>query len=156
LGIFHAANSVTLLIAVFSMSITRIILVDDDPLITDALPLLLKIHLPVQILTCNTARAALREIAVTPPHLLITDVKMPEISGLELAQRAREIHAKLPIIVLTGYGDDPDITRQITNLGNVRLLHKPWKTVELLSAIRDLVHLSLVDPSLDSAPDRVS
>jgi FixJ family two-component response regulator len=49
------------------------------------------------------------------------------------------VDANLPVIILTGYGDDPDLMEAAKRLQNVCVLQKPWNTEILLKAIREMV-----------------
>ena len=55
--------------------------------------------------TASNGKAALDFIDRNPVDILITDIRMPEMDGLELCQRVREKHRELVIILLTGYAD---------------------------------------------------
>ena len=55
--------------------------------------------------TASNGKEALDFIERNPVDILITDIRMPEMDGLELCQRVREKHRELAIILLTGYAD---------------------------------------------------
>jgi FixJ family two-component response regulator len=65
---------------------------------------------------------------------LILDVKMPGMSGLELQRYLTSAHRKLPIIFVTGHGDDI-MRKQALNAGAVEFLYKPFSDESLLSAV---------------------
>ena len=66
---------------------------------------------------------------------IVTDVRMPEISGLELLQRLHEKEVQLPVIVITGHGDVP-LAVEAMKLGAVDFLEKPFDEEVLLSSIK--------------------
>ena len=70
--------------------------------------------------------------------LLITDISMPELSGLELIEKAREYRPNLPCIILTGY-EEFDYARKAVSLGVLRYLLKPVDIEELTQVISALV-----------------
>ena len=73
----------------------------------------------------------------TPPHLVISDIKMPYRNGYEIyasAQRARE---GMPVVLMTGFGYDPN--HSIVRAGQERMqsvLFKPFKTAQLVEAVK--------------------
>jgi signal transduction histidine kinase/ActR/RegA family two-component response regulator len=68
--------------------------------------------------------------------LLITDVVMPEMSGVELAARFREQHPGVPIIYVSGHFDEEAVRREVAG-GGARLLAKPFTLDALRTTIRD-------------------
>lgn len=80
-----------------------------------------------------SALSFLRNISADT-DLLITDVKMPVMNGLELQSKLIELGKPLPVIVITALLDD-EITRQAFGLGAVACLAKPFDESALLSAI---------------------
>jgi FixJ family two-component response regulator len=70
------------------------------------------------------------------PDCVILDLQMPDMTGLEVQRRLNEHHARLPIIVITGY-DTPGTRDRCFALGAKHYLCKPVDTETLLSSIRD-------------------
>ena len=64
--------------------------------------------------------------------MLITDVGLPDRTGLELAEEARELNGELPVIFATGGIQ----TYTGTDLGNCKILNKPFSDTDLLAAIK--------------------
>ena len=73
-------------------------------------------------------------VSLTDLDLLITDIKMPFITGLELAKTLKETHPLLQIIILSGF-DDFDFAKQAINLDAVAYLSKPLSFEELRQAL---------------------
>jgi CheY-like chemotaxis protein len=71
-----------------------------------------------------------------PSDLLITDVRMPWTTGLQVALSARNSGMDLPIIVMTAYPDD-EIRTQISQLDSTVLLTKPFQPDELICLVRE-------------------
>lgn len=73
-----------------------------------------------------------------PVDLLITDVRMPWMTGFQVSLAARNAGLTMPIIVVTAFGDD-QLRSQVERLGSARLLSKPFHPEELLSLARSLL-----------------
>ncbi|MGD0836067.1 MAG: response regulator [Polyangia bacterium] len=71
-----------------------------------------------------------------PVDLLITDVRMPWMTGFQVALSARNSGLGLPIIVVTAFPDDT-LRAQVENLGSAVLLTKPFHPEELLALVRE-------------------
>jgi CheY-like chemotaxis protein len=112
-----------------------ILVCDDEPHILEGLRHLLQGN-DREIVLVSGAKAALQVIQKQGFDLLITDVMMPEMSGLELvaALRSREATKSLPIIILTAKGQahDADMAR---NVWDATVVGKPFKPQQLREAV---------------------
>jgi DNA-binding response OmpR family regulator len=70
--------------------------------------------------------------------LVITDVQMPLMDGMELVQRLKETHPDLPILVMTGYGEG-ELEGRLESLGNCQIVGKPFRLDDLMERIRLLI-----------------
>lgn len=68
------------------------------------------------------------------PNLIITDVRMPKMDGLEMVSRLRQAHCKAKVIMLTAYGEF-EYARRALQLGAVDYLLKPFRNQDLVAAI---------------------
>ena len=73
----------------------------------------------------------------TPVDLVITDLRMPIVSGMTVVYAIHNIFPALPIIVLTAFGS-PDVKAECLRQGAAALLEKPLDTGQLLAAIKDV------------------
>jgi CheY-like chemotaxis protein len=73
-----------------------------------------------------------------PVDLLITDVRMPWMTGVQVSLAARNAGLTMPIIVVTAFADD-QMRAQVERLGSASLLSKPFHPEELLSLARSLL-----------------
>src|SRR5579872_1831338 len=115
-------------------ALPRILIVDDDP----AQRSLLNSFLTSQGFTTmpvDSGERALEVLRAGPVGMMISDVRMPGISGLETLRLARKEHALLPILLVTAYTDVRDAVGAIRD-GAVDYLAKPIDLDELLAAVR--------------------
>jgi len=80
-----------------------VLVVDDEELYRRALERILK-RVGYEVVTARDASEAMRVVSTQPLDLVLSDVKMPGINGLELVRQIHEFDADLPCIVITGYG----------------------------------------------------
>ena len=113
-----------------------VFVVDDNYKIRDAMQwLFVSIDLPVE--TFISAAHFLENYNPERPGCLIIDVRMPEMSGLELLAYLKSKKSRLPVIVITGYGDIPMAVRAI-KAGAVNFISKPLNEQYLIDLIQDL------------------
>jgi len=110
-----------------------VFVVDDDEAVCDSLQMLLR-SVGLTAATYSSAESFLSEFATDRSGCLVLDVRMPGISGLDLAQTLRDRHATLPIIFITGHGDVP-MAVEAMRLGAMDFLQKPFRDQELLDRI---------------------
>ena len=123
-------------------------IVDDDSDVRDALGLLLGLR-GYRTLLYESAEAFLRELTPDLAGCLITDIRMPGMSGLELQQELGERCHTLPVVVLTAHGN-VTLARAALRAQAVDFLSKPCKQEELVAAIevgfeRECARLALLD-----------
>lgn len=71
--------------------------------------------------------------------IVLTDYSMPEMNGIELLKKIREIHSTLPVIIMTAYGDK-DLVVQAMHCRCSGFIDKPFDMDELLEEIRQFDH----------------
>jgi two-component system response regulator FixJ len=112
--------------------------IDDDEAVRQSLAFLLRAN-AIAVETYESGVAFLG----AAPHLksgcVITDVRMPEISGIDLLRRLKELRAPLPVIVITGHGDVP-LAVEAMKFGAVDFLEKPFGDDVLLTAVRSALN----------------
>ena len=111
-----------------------VFVVDDDEAICDLVRRLVEsVGLPVE--THATARSFLDAHDPARPGCLVTDVRLPIVSGLELQQELKAGGSPLPVIVITGHADVPMAVRAM-RAGAVDLIEKPLNEQRLLESIQ--------------------
>ena len=93
-----------------------------------------------QVFTAGSAREALELLKENRPEIMITDIRMSGMSGLELIEAAKEILPALRVLVLTGY-DSFEYARQSLRLKVQDFFLKPVEESDLSQAIREQVHV---------------
>jgi CheY-like chemotaxis protein len=114
----------------------RLLVVDDEADITSLLESILT-NLGYQVTVFNNSEEALARITHTPEafDLLITDITMPQLTGLELTTKALAIRSDLPVILCTGFSELIN-QKQAYALGIRTYLMKPISLRELAIAVR--------------------
>ena len=116
----------------------NILIVDDEKDVTD----FLKIELEdccggLNVITKNSGYEALKVVFQGEIDLLITDIAMPDMDGYELYSRTKECNENLPIIMMTGFGYDPNhavVKSKKAGLKNV--VFKPFDMNKLVSILK--------------------
>jgi two-component system response regulator FixJ len=111
----------------------RVHLIDDDAGVRDSLSFLLGMA-DIAVTTYESAGAFLA-VAADARGCVVTDVRMPEIDGLTLLARLKDMDVRLPTIVITGQAD-VSMAVQAMKLGAVDFLEKPFDEAILLSTVR--------------------
>ncbi|HEX4716592.1 MAG TPA: response regulator transcription factor [Ktedonobacteraceae bacterium] len=119
---------------------THILLVDDDPRLTSALRRTLSYE-GYQISTVSDGESALNQIRLNPPDLLILDLMLPGISGMEVCRRLRSAGEKMAVLMLTARDAVADRVSGLET-GADDYLVKPFATKELLARVKALLRRS--------------
>ena len=114
----------------------RLLLVDDDPAVRMTLGSLLRAagH---TVLEAEGGTEGIRLLTEAPPEIMITDLGMPEVSGWDVARFAKAHHPNLPVILLTGWGEEAASAEGDPHAID-RILGKPVRLQELIAAVDDL------------------
>jgi two-component system response regulator FixJ len=108
--------------------------IDDDQAMRDSLAFLMD-SADLAARTYDSALAFLDRLAEAESGCILTDVRMPEMSGLELIARLKELGVALPVVVMTGHADVP-LAIQAMKAGVHDFIEKPFDDEVLLGAVR--------------------
>jgi FixJ family two-component response regulator len=111
-----------------------VFVVDDDPAVCVAVKRLIR-SVGIEVQTFNSAQEFLESKRADVPGCLVLDVRLPDLSGLDLQQELATANIDLPIIFVTGHGDIPMSVRAM-KAGAVEFLTKPYREQDLLEAIQ--------------------
>ncbi|MCD4827967.1 MAG: response regulator [Candidatus Cloacimonetes bacterium] len=115
-----------------------VLVVDDETEVTDFLRLELEDR-GFEVRTENSGYTALQHVMRNEVDILLTDIAMPDMDGFELYRRSLELDETLPIIMMTGFGYDPNHTVvKARQEGLQHILYKPFETDDLASLIERL------------------
>ncbi|MFZ5814912.1 MAG: response regulator transcription factor [Bacillota bacterium] len=114
----------------------RVLVVDDDVKITSFLRRSLALE-GYEVLVANSGTEALRVVADAPPDLMILDIMMPDVDGLEVCRRVRAAGEEFPILMLTAKDSILDRVKGLDQ-GADDYLVKPFALEELLARLRAL------------------
>jgi two-component system, LuxR family, response regulator FixJ len=107
--------------------------IDDDDAVRSSLEFLLQTA-KINVRTYDSAKTFLADYKPSERGCIVTDVRMPEISGVELLRRLKEMSIDLPVIVITGHGD-VSLAVEAMKAGAVDFLEKPFEDDRFLAAI---------------------
>jgi len=111
-----------------------ILVVDDDIAVREALSKILAKE-GYRVLTAEDGQAGLALLRREPVHVLLADLKMPKLSGLDLLKAAKAVRPEVEVIVITGYGSIEEAVLAMKE-GAYDFITKPFKRVDLDKAIR--------------------
>lgn len=116
-----------------------ILVVDDEPMIRDGLKVALEME-GHRTLTASDGNEALKIVDEKKPHLIITDIIMPESDGIEVICTVKENNPDIKILAISGGGriSASDHLKIAKQLGAAGVLTKPFSTEELISEINKL------------------
>jgi len=129
-----------------------VLVVDDESAIADTLSAILN-HNGYATITAYDAEEALETALITPPELLITDVILPGMSGIELAITIRRIFPDCKILLCSGQAAAVDLLETATSQGHrFTLLSKPVHPREILSHVAERIGHSPAAPQKVTSP----
>jgi two-component system response regulator FixJ len=108
--------------------------IDDDQAMRESLAFLLS-TVGLEVQTYESAVAFLKVAREVDAGCVITDVRMPELSGVDLLRQLRELKLAIPVIVITGHGDVP-LAVEAMKIGALDFLEKPFDDEVLLVSVR--------------------
>ena len=111
-----------------------VLIVDDESGILDSLRILLKKE-GYEVTTAQGGKAGLEQIRTGTPDIVLSDIRMPQISGLDILQAAREQDPLTPVILMTAQASLQTAIGAV-NAGAFYYIQKPFANDELLAILR--------------------
>jgi DNA-binding response OmpR family regulator len=128
--------------------VSRVLVVEDDETIGDVLESSLRAH-GHDVVWRRTGRGALSEAAATPFDLVLLDLGLPDLDGVEVCRQLRTQHPSTVLVILTARTDEMDVVVGL-EAGADDYLTKPVRLGELLARVR--AHLRRADPVAKAQP----
>lgn len=116
-----------------------ILLVDDEPKLRDVLSVALS-DLGYRVVEANSGAAALEMLNREDVDLVLTDLRMPEVTGYELLRECKRLDPDLPVVLLTAYSSIKDAVRAIKE-GAFDFISKPFEIDELAATVGNALRL---------------
>jgi len=111
-----------------------VLFVDDEDHVLSSIRRVLR-HEPYKIITNQSALQALEFLKSNPVQMVVSDQKMPEISGIEFLEKVRQIRPETIRVMLTGYSELKTAEEAINRVEIYRFLSKPWNDEDLKDTI---------------------
>jgi DNA-binding NtrC family response regulator len=111
-----------------------VLVVDDEPDMLFSLRGLLRREF--EVFTACGGREAIEVLREHPVHVIMTDQRMPEMTGVEFLNRAKEQHPDAIRVIFTGYADPKSLMDAINQANVYRFVAKPWDPDELIELLR--------------------
>jgi CheY-like chemotaxis protein len=120
--------------------LSRILVIDDDDLVRDTLVRMLE-RAGHKTVAAKNGRQGLAQFHREPPDLIVTDVIMPDLDGIETIMALRQASPAIPIIAVSGGGKAHamQFLDAAQKLGADLILPKPFKQADLMAAISGLL-----------------
>lgn len=119
----------------------QVFLIDDDEPVLTAVALLMK-SAGLECLTYSSARAFLDDFDPSLPGCVVTDMRMPGLSGLDLQEQLSKMGNAPPVILITGHGDVPAAVRAMKQ-GAHDFIEKPFSDQILLDSVMHAIDLDI-------------
>lgn len=116
---------------------STILIADDDPYVLESTAILLE-DSGYSITTCRSAGDALARFTAAPADVVLTDIKMPHVSGVELLDRIHAIDPQVPVVLMTAYAE-LDVALDAIKKGAFDFITKPFKPEYLLYTVEKAV-----------------
>jgi DNA-binding NtrC family response regulator len=118
--------------------------VDDEPDILQALAAYLEATVPgLRVLTASSGPAGLEELAKGAPDIVLSDYRMPGMSGLEFLSQVAQRHPEVPCLLMTAYADSELAMRAVHEAHVRQFLTKPVDPTKLSAVVKELLGMPL-------------
>ena len=116
------------------MAEEKILVVEDDETMEDFLREALQSR-DYEVTTASEAASALDKFKNSNPDLVVADIRMPGESGLDLLEKIRQLDRRVPVILVTAYGDSDKVIRALRSSAD-DFLRKPFEAADIIKAVR--------------------
>ncbi len=128
----------------------KILIVDDDKDMRLILSKSLRLE-GYKTIVAGNGKEALRKVKKELPNLILLDVKLPGMNGLNVLEEIKKINKDLIVVMLTGYGDIKDAVKAI-KLGAFDYITKPFEDREIISNINEALQSHYLSKKMNISP----
>lgn len=121
----------------------QILLIEDDTAVAKSLKAGLEQE-GYSVTWCKNGRSGIEFAQITPPHLFILDIRLPDSTGFDICRQLRQLQFKQPILMLTARADELDKVLGL-EMGADDYMTKPYGLRELLARVRALIRRAYGD-----------
>ena len=114
-----------------------LLIVDDEEMVLTSLRAFLMLETEYEVLTFNSATAALEAVKGQTIDLVVSDYLMPDMTGIDLLLEIKKLQPYATRILLTGYADKENAIKAINEVGLYQYVEKPWDNNELKMIIQN-------------------
>lgn len=114
-----------------------LLIVDDEEMVLTSLRSFLMLETEYEVLTFNSAAAALEAVKGQTIDLVVSDYLMPDMTGIDLLLEIKKLQPYATRILLTGYADKENAIKAINEVGLYQYVEKPWDNSELKLIIQN-------------------
>ncbi len=121
----------------------RILVVDDEPSILQSLKGVLEDE-GYETVLVTSGEAALEEVRRDPPDLILLDIWLPAMDGMEVLERVKRRHPDIPVIIISGHGNIETAVRA-TRMGAFDFVEKPLSVERILVSVQNALQVSRLE-----------
>lgn len=120
----------------------KLMLVDDEPLVLESITFIVNTYVKsvTVVDTARSGREAIEKAETSRPDVVIIDIKMPGLSGLEAIAEIKSFYSGALFIVISAY-EYFEFAREALKLGVIEYIHKPLSRTKIIEAIENAVHI---------------
>jgi DNA-binding NtrC family response regulator len=121
----------------------RILVIDDEPDMLVLLKMIIEDNTSYEVETTNNPAEGLKRLAEEDYDLVISDLKMPGLDGLEVFDELRKMKPDIPVIIITAYGS-PEAADEALKKGVSDFITKPFRKDTILFTMNRLMELTML------------
>jgi CheY-like chemotaxis protein len=130
-------------------TLRKVLVVDDDPVVAKSFDRVLS-NKGYAVITASNGEEALRKIASEDYDVVYTDIRMPGMDGIEVAEHIKDRRPWLPVVIVTGFGTAENEARAKA-AGVTAVLHKPLSPAMIEGSARDALAAALLPEEAETA-----
>jgi CheY-like chemotaxis protein len=131
-------------------ALRKVLVVDDDPVIAKSFDRVLS-GKGYAVITAANGEEALRKLSAEDYDVVYTDIKMPGMNGLEVAEKVKARKPWTPVVIITGYGT-AEQAEKAKAAGVTSFLHKPLSPEMIEGSAREVLEAATAPEAADQAP----